>query len=52
MRLDDEIGIVQHSKPIHNVSAESWVNILRPVLPNTITVPSPVGEIAHHLEVS
>lgn len=49
MSLNKKLGAIQNSKSIHNVGAEVRVNILRPVLAEALTVPRPVGEVAHHL---
>ncbi len=49
MSLDDQIGVVQDGKAIHNVGAHGRVNVLRLVLANTWTVPGPVGEVTNNL---
>ncbi len=47
--LDDEVGIVQHSKSIDNVGAEVWIYVFRLVFSNSRPVPCPVGEVADDL---
>ena len=51
MRLDEQGGVVKDSKAIDNMGAEIGINVFGGVLPNTATVPGPVGEVAHNLVV-
>ena len=48
--LDDQVGVIQDSETVNDVSAELRVNILRLVLAHARTVPGPVGEVANNLK--
>ena len=48
--LYDQVGVIQDSETVDNVSAELRVNILRLVLAHARAVPGPVGEVANNLK--
>lgn len=49
MRFHDEIGVVQDSKPVYDMSAKLWIDVFGFILAHTIAIPGPVGEITDNL---
>ena len=49
MRLDDQVRVIEDSKAIDNVGANSGVNVRGFVFSSSWSIPSPIGEIANNL---
>jgi hypothetical protein len=51
MRLNDQSVAVEYSKAVNDMRAKLWVDVFRDELADSLTIPSPIGEVANNLEV-